>query len=214
MGARTEWRDPETGRTALMYARTEGMIRTLLRHGAEPNARCNRDLTPIAYAPCAGSIRELVDWGADPNAVLFSNVTEIMYANTPEKVLVLAELDADVNARTRYGGQTVLTVCMFRHRSLPLIRALVETYGADIYAYDDHGKTLFNHSMGNCPEVSTYAAMFLSRSRSRSNSICFRRGSNPQPFVDKTEALPIELQKLNDKDIPGTQACQACTLPD
>lgn len=156
------------GRTPLHWAaagddtggRSEGLVRLLLDHGADANARNNSHRTPLQEAvrytrlsdmqPNTTVIRLLLEHGAQINACDISGRTplhEAVFYDKHDVVLMLLENGANANGKAAesdpaYPGNPKMTgelipktplLLTASHWSIPTIRALLE-HGADVNA--------------------------------------------------------------------------------
>jgi ankyrin repeat protein len=110
-----------------------GLVRTLIRSGADPDTRNAIGATPLMYAAAFASsdlIRLLLDSGADVNARSNSGGTALMWATgNSSNVRLLLEHGAAVNAATK-DGTTALQSAMLRE-NIATVKLLIAR-GADL----------------------------------------------------------------------------------
>jgi ankyrin repeat protein/serine/threonine protein kinase len=135
------------GRTALMYASSEGnvdVMRLLVDGGANVNAVKEYGKTALMSASKRGNmdvVRLLVNGGADMNAVDISGKTMLMFASeggNTDVVRLLVDSGADVNAVAKYG--TTALIYASSGGKLDVVRLLVDG-GADVNTVDKYGET-------------------------------------------------------------------------
>src|SRR6266513_1845337 len=119
-------------------------VRSLLREGANPNAKGGYGSTALMGAAVRGhteTVRALLEKGAEVNAKGNTGRTALMEAaleGYTETVRTLLEKGAEVNAKDN-AGWTPLFWAAFSRRT-DTVRALLEK-GAEVNAKDDMGKT-------------------------------------------------------------------------
>ena len=148
-----DWR----GATPLFYASgcnlgvSADIVKALLNHGANPNARAKYGLTPLHYAASPEVATVLMDHGADVMAKDMGGQTPLHYAaerprDEKGKVAkVLLDRGADVNARD-LRGQTPLYLAV--EIGGPEITRLLIGRGADVNAKDLKGWTPLHEAVG------------------------------------------------------------------
>ena len=88
----------------------------LLDHGAYPNEKDDRGMTPLMTAASKGQtniIQALLVRGADVNAANHKGMTSLMFASMEGKVDVVKLLvthGANINEKTKVGGLTALSL--------------------------------------------------------------------------------------------------------
>jgi ankyrin repeat protein len=110
-------------------------LQTMIRDGADVNARDKRGETPLMYAATVGSVdamKFLIAKGADVNAqTTTSGATALIWSATDlAKVKLLVEHGANVNTATER-GRTALLIAVMSDGSADIVRFLLER-GADI----------------------------------------------------------------------------------
>jgi ankyrin repeat protein len=135
-----------------------GMVKALLEHGANPNARLKKPIigrhnnlvgdtslgegaTPLMRAAKSNDIpviRQLLDGGGDPTLTLKDRTTTAMLATSLEAIKLLVEHGVDVNAFNT-NGQTILHNAAARG-SIAIIKYAVEQ-GARLDRKDKQGRT-------------------------------------------------------------------------
>jgi ankyrin repeat protein len=117
-------------------------LKELLDRGVSPNARDNREITPLMYAAEAGSVAEmrmLIEHDADLNAQNAFGATALMWSVPDvQKMRLLLEHGADLNIAAK-SGKTALLIAL----SMPSPQAarLLLAKGADTAAVDKSGGT-------------------------------------------------------------------------
>jgi ankyrin repeat protein len=143
-----------------------GMVKVLLSHGANPNARLQKPIigrhnnlvgdtslgegtTPLMRAAKANDLpvmRLLLDGGADPTITLKDRTTTAMVANALDAVKLLVEHGVDVNAFNS-SGQTILHNAAGRG-STAIIQFAADQ-GARLDKKDKQGRTPLDIAQGN-----------------------------------------------------------------
>ena len=137
--------------TALYVASSRGcavIVRQLINHGANPNAKCE-GWTPLHAASCHGRTeiaRILLEHGSNPNALDHYGATALHQAFEIADIDLLLEYGANINARD-IEGWTLLhrKAC---YLDLEFLVALLDR-GADPRAQTNKGKTPFQ--LANAP---------------------------------------------------------------
>jgi ankyrin repeat protein len=123
----------ETGLFEAVRNGDDGLVRTLIRSGADPNTRNSLGATPLMYAAAFASpdlVRLLLDSGADVNARSNSGATALMWATgNTSNVRLLLERGAAVNAANK-GGTTALQSAVLRE-NIATVKVLIAG-GADL----------------------------------------------------------------------------------
>lgn len=142
-------REPKFAESALHAAASGGraeVVRLLLEHGADTNARSAVENTPLHAAANAEVAQLLLDAGAEVDVRdAYQQQTPLFraaYFGRPDVVQVLIAHGADVNARDNQ-GKAPLHNCLYvsaQDATLNIITALVEA-GADPNALDAAGQT-------------------------------------------------------------------------
>lgn len=127
------------------------IVRLLLEHGADVNAKGDDGSTALTIAIQYGGhveiVRALLNKGADPNAKLSDGRTPLMLtADSPEIVKALLEKGADVSARDNHRGETALKKAV-DGEEIECVRALLY-YGADVNTMDVDGYSALMQAAG------------------------------------------------------------------
>jgi uncharacterized protein len=146
----------------------DGVTKTLLDMGMNPNVVGKGGTTPLADAALKGNVavvRALLARGAEVKAVSQAGTQPIHDAAISGSVEVIRELvkgGADVNARTRDEGQTALHIAAVMDR-MKAVEALVEL-GADLTLKDKKGRTAVEVAVG---EIAAFLKGKVGSSRHR-----------------------------------------------
>ena len=145
-GARVDVTD-EYGNTPLYVGARSGprVVRLLLDHGADPNARPGGDDDrPLDEALMAGhgdTTRLLIERGADPrrcDEFGFNALHLAAIGGSADAAELLLSLGLDVNSRTRDGVTPLMTAAKYGH--LEFVRLLLDS-GADPHVRSKDGRT-------------------------------------------------------------------------
>src|SRR5271170_1990712 len=113
-------------------------LKARLEAGANPNAKGERDTTPLMYAAAYGSLnamKALIEAKADVNARNAFEETALLWsASDLEKVRLLLSKGANVNAASTQ-GRTALLIAAAHDGSEEIVRLLIKS-GADPKAKD------------------------------------------------------------------------------
>ena len=127
------------GITPLHNARHVEVIRTLIKGGANTEARTNDSkATPLHYAIDKKDIevaKALIEGGIDVNVRDHVGKTPLHYANHAASVNLLLEAKADIEAKDNSGNTPV-----FHSVFSEVVRALVDA-GADVHVKNNAGRT-------------------------------------------------------------------------
>jgi len=120
------------------------VVKYLIEHGADVNAKDNDDETALMEAADNGHlpvVQYLVEHGADVNAKDDTNWTPLTWAARNGHLSVVQYLikhDTDVNTANNFGETTLMGAAFNGH--LTIVRYLIE-HGADVNAKTNNGKT-------------------------------------------------------------------------
>ncbi len=136
------------------------MTASLLRDGAEPNARNASGLTPLICAARAGqtgTIRLLVEAGADPNlSGGINGWTPVMHAihkNQSLSVQTLLELGADVNGSGPHHESALMMAAGYGQTEM--VKLLLRR-GADPRARSADGETALSLAVSGLPDIDCF----------------------------------------------------------
>jgi len=123
------------------------VVKLLLDHGADPNARDNKQDTPLhVYGSIAAVVKLLLDHGADPNARNIQQDTPILKAFNGAVVKLLLDHGADAKAMNS-DENTMITNAII-YRDMDMLKVLLEhEHGFDVNARDNMQRTALHYAM-------------------------------------------------------------------
>ena len=144
-----EGRTPFARASGRFFLKSPTVFRSLLKRGANINARDESDSTTLHHASsegCLEVVRLLLERGANIHARDKYGMTPLHSASSresPEIVRLLLEHGADINAREEDGSIPLHYAS--RRGSLEIVRLLLE-HGADINAREEDGSTPLHYA--------------------------------------------------------------------
>lgn len=138
---------------------TTQQVQTLIKQGANVNARATGGITPLMRASMAQNsrtknfsvhvIEALINAGADVNAQDSSGETALMYAAfispSYSSILTLVDAGANVNIQDSSGRTALIHALITRKPNLGVIMALIQS-GANFYIRDKKGMTALDYA--------------------------------------------------------------------